>query len=83
MIKIHQAGNTLPEKNDKSKPASAVVLLSAQPEASPCSHRNISAYSLSVCSTVDQMKIRKVLKNFSIYKWISEISKCIANKDVV
>lgn len=83
MKKIEQAGNTLPEKNDKSKLTSAVVLWSAQPEAPPCSHRNISAYSLLVCSTVDQMEIRKLLKNFSIYKWISEISKCIADKDVV
>lgn len=83
MIKIQQAGNTLPEKNDKSKLASAAVLLGAQPEVSPCSPRNISAYSLFVCSTVDQMKIRKVLKNFSIYKWIPEISKRIANKYIV
>lgn len=29
------------------------------------------------------MKIRKVLKSFSIYKWISEISKGIANEDAV
>lgn len=43
----------------------------------------ISAYPLFVCNTVDHRKIRKVLKSFSIYKWISEISKCITNEDVV
>lgn len=43
----------------------------------------MAAYSQLVWNIVHHMKVRKVLKSFSIYKWISEISKNIASEDVV
>lgn len=82
LIKTEKAGNEQTGKNDKTTLGSNVILLSAQPEES-ASSPYISACFLYVCNTMNHVKIRKFLMRFSVYKWISEFLKVLANENVV